>query len=316
MVEAGTGTLLVSSPTGSLAGIFSERDYVSKLAHGSYPPQDICVGQVMGTAAAVATLDAPLYSVLRSMLTEGRRHTPVLTPASASVHAGEAAAPFAIEEVGSVISLRDVVGALSTAVTDAQRARGLSDDQMKKGQPQGDGEAAHVLSWNSRVDDMLAAMKTSGRRILLNSQLEDNLTVADAADVMAEAGNSAILVVDADGCVAGIFTSRDLLSRVVVLGTGVNAATARVRDFMTRDPVTISTDRSLLRGAIMMARMGFRHLPVVSDTGALIGILSMADLARAFLPPSLAPPPPLAADAATAAAEAVAEGQVVRHIIR
>ena len=54
-----------------------------------------------------------------------------------------------------------------------------------------------------------------------------------------------------------------------------------VRDYMTKNPVTIEPDDSLARADIIMKAGGFRRLLVVKD-GRLFGILSEYDL-RCYL---------------------------------
>ena len=55
-----------------------------------------------------------------------------------------------------------------------------------------------------------------------------------------------------------------------------------VRDCMTRDPVTVRPESDPLAGQMLLKAGGFRHLPVVSVDGELVGIVDRADL-KAFL---------------------------------
>jgi CBS domain-containing protein len=51
-----------------------------------------------------------------------------------------------------------------------------------------------------------------------------------------------------------------------------------VRDAMTPDPVTIPPERSLKEAAEVMFDKWFRHLPVTSADGKVVGVLSLRDL--------------------------------------
>ena len=101
-------------------------------------------------------------------------------------------------------------------------------------------------------------------------------TARDAAMLMAARRIGAVLVVE-DGRLAGIFTERDLLTRVVVAGRDPDET--KVAAVMTRHPDTLRPDDSALTALELMNRRGFRHLPVV-DGDELVGIVSIRDLYR------------------------------------
>lgn len=96
-------------------------------------------------------------------------------------------------------------------------------------------------------------------------------TVADAVEVMRRHGIGCVLVISPDGRLAGLFTERDLLRRVVVPGLPLSAPITSV---MTRSPVTASPTEPIARAVARMQRGTFRHLPVVSESGAPLGVLS------------------------------------------
>jgi CBS domain-containing protein len=75
----------------------------------------------------------------------------------------------------------------------------------------------------------------------------------------------------------GIFSERDLMTRVVVAGR--DPKTTRVSEVMTTQVVTATLQEHVDYCLDKMKRVGCRHLPVVAD-GKLIGMLSMRDLLR------------------------------------
>ena len=99
-------------------------------------------------------------------------------------------------------------------------------------------------------------------------------SVAQAARVMSERQIGAVPVVDGDR-VAGVFTERDVLARVVA--AGVDPATTPVSSVMTTNLVTaeIAESHDVCMRRMQQARV--RHLLVLRD-GRLAGILSMRDL--------------------------------------
>ena len=98
-------------------------------------------------------------------------------------------------------------------------------------------------------------------------------TVRQAAQLMAEGGIGAVLVVD-DEKLVGIFTERDAVFRVVA--RGLEASTTRLADVMTASPHTISPELSFGQALQLMHRHRIRHVPVVED-GKPVGIVSGRD---------------------------------------
>ena len=101
-------------------------------------------------------------------------------------------------------------------------------------------------------------------------------TIGEAAEKMNAANVGAVVVVEDFVRIVGIVTERDLLRAVA---SRARAAEARVRQWMTPDPVTIEPDLTVDQAARIMFEHNFRHLPVVKD-GRPLGIVSLRLLAR------------------------------------
>jgi CBS domain-containing protein len=110
--------------------------------------------------------------------------------------------------------------------------------------------------------------------------LPASATVIEAVDTMHEAQIGALVVVDEDGGALGVFTERDLMSRVVK--PGLDPVETRLEAVMTRDLFTSPPDRRINEVARELQARHIRHLPVVED-GLVIGMLSLRDLLRAHL---------------------------------
>ncbi len=98
-----------------------------------------------------------------------------------------------------------------------------------------------------------------------------NTTVRAAAITMARHKIGAILVVDDQGRLAGLFTERDVLNRVVA--QGLDPDSTQLSTVMTADLQTASPDKPLAHALHMMFEGGFRHVPVVED-GRPVGMVS------------------------------------------
>ena len=98
--------------------------------------------------------------------------------------------------------------------------------------------------------------------------------VAEAAALMLARGVAAVLVVE-KGALAGIFTERDAVFRV--LAQSRDAHTVPIGEVMTPRPVTVTPDATFGRAMLLMHEHHFRHLPVVDDGNKAIGIVSARD---------------------------------------
>lgn len=101
-------------------------------------------------------------------------------------------------------------------------------------------------------------------------------TVRTVARRMTAAGVSAA-VIEADGLV-GILTDRDLRTRVVAGDVSGDDAVAAA---MTRDAHVVTATRPGTEAVVEMLERGVRHLPVVSNTGEVLGIVDDSDLMAA-----------------------------------
>jgi CBS domain-containing protein len=99
-------------------------------------------------------------------------------------------------------------------------------------------------------------------------------TVLEVACAMVERNIGAVPVLR-DGALAGVFSERDLMRRVVVEGR--NPATTKVGDVMTANPQTVEPSADLEACKALMRRHGFRHLPIC-DGQQLFGMISMRDI--------------------------------------
>lgn len=142
--------------------------------------------------------------------------------------------------------------------------------------------------------------------------------IGDAMRIMLREHISGLPVVDAQGALAGMLTEGDLMRRVetgterrrpawlaFVLGPGRLARdytashARRVGEVMTREVVTIAAEAPLDEAVRRMEQHRIKRLPVVGGRG-LEGILSRADLLRAFIETLPDEAPPDLSDAAIA----------------
>jgi CBS domain-containing protein len=120
------------------------------------------------------------------------------------------------------------------------------------------------LSRNIRVDSVSRLGPTPPRTI------DADATINDAISSMREHNIGCLLVTDG-GRVVGIFTDRDLLTRVLARGRTLDTP---MRVCMTPNPVTVGPKDPVRTVIRRMQKGGYRHLPVVDNAGRPIGIIS------------------------------------------
>lgn len=104
--------------------------------------------------------------------------------------------------------------------------------------------------------------------------LAASATVAEACRHMRDRRVGSVLVSDPEGRLAGIFTGRDAVCRV--LAPGRSATRTRLDQVMTAAPATLGRGHSAVEALRLMRDGGFRHVPVVDD-GRIVGVLSHGD---------------------------------------
>ena len=127
------------------------------------------------------------------------------------------------------------------------------------------------------------------------------MSLKDAARLLVEHRISGLPVVDERGTVVGVLSEADilykgrgrserdgLLARLLQTDVPVEARKVEattVADAMTSPAVTIGPHRTAAAAARELVSRGVNRLPVVGIDGSLVGIITRADLERAFTRP-------------------------------
>jgi CBS domain-containing protein len=85
-----------------------------------------------------------------------------------------------------------------------------------------------------------------------------------------------VLVTDQAGKLVGIFTERDLLSKIALRSLDWNAE--RVADYMTADPETLHPEDRIAWALKLMHVGGYRHVPLTDEAGHPVGVVSIKDI--------------------------------------
>jgi CBS domain-containing protein len=108
--------------------------------------------------------------------------------------------------------------------------------------------------------------------------VDANTSVEEVCKIMGEKHIGSVIVTES-GKPAGIFTERDLLTKI--LAKDPNLLKGRVKDFMSSPLTVITPDFELREAARIMTQLKIRRLPVVQE-GQLLGIVTSADIIKAI----------------------------------
>lgn len=99
-------------------------------------------------------------------------------------------------------------------------------------------------------------------------------TVMEACKRMRDSQAGSVLVTGDTGRLAGVFTGRDAVCRV--LAEGRDPASTPLSEVMTRNPSTMSPEQTAIDALRLMWDGGFRHIPLVKN-GKILGMVSRGD---------------------------------------
>ena len=104
-------------------------------------------------------------------------------------------------------------------------------------------------------------------------------SIAEAAAAMEGSDLGSLAVVEGM-TLLGLITERDI-RRAVASGAHLDAT--HVSEVMSKDPDTFDPDLDVWDAAAWISESGYRHLPVVDDEGALLGVVSIRDLLKSLV---------------------------------
>ncbi|KAL3933642.1 MAG: hypothetical protein SGPRY_000200, partial [Prymnesium sp.] len=257
--------LVVASDTGMLLGILTDSDVGRKVvARGLDPRKELVVNVMTSSPSCVLTHDDAL-SALSLMIEHRFRHLPVLTPPAPGLKEARVAGVLDVARC-----MYDAISWLETATMRGEFSQLRVTLAKRTEQVLERGVTPHLRSSGASVTVDVGA------------------SVQEAAGVMAARRGAVVVSSESQSC-AGILTPKDLLFKVVA--SGINAATARVEDYMTPDPTKMrGTDSAVqvetcclaclgyLDALLSMQRGNYRNVPVVNDEGKPLGVLDVLAL--------------------------------------
>lgn len=108
--------------------------------------------------------------------------------------------------------------------------------------------------------------------------LSPKAMICEAVEAMQKGNFGAVLVVDAAGKVTGIFTERDVITKIA--GKGLDWKKTALEPYMTANPETLEADANMAFCLNMMTIGGYRHVPIVDADKKPVAVVSIRDVVR------------------------------------
>ncbi len=105
-------------------------------------------------------------------------------------------------------------------------------------------------------------------------------TVYEALEIMAEKDIGALLVLDENNKVVGIFSERDYARKCILMGK--HSKDTKVSELMVSKVYFITPEEKVEDVMVLMTEKKIRHLPVL-ENGVLVGIISIGDVVKSII---------------------------------
>ena len=259
--------VLVTDDDDRIAGIFTAKDLAFRVVGAGIKARDVTIADIMTKNPLCARTDTSATDALDLMVRKGFRHLPVM------------------DENQDISGILDITKCFYDAMEKLERAytssRKLYDALEGVQSELGSSQPQQIIQY---VETLRQKMSGPTLESVLNGMppttVSVRTSVKEAAALMKENHTTAVLVQD-QGSITGIFTSKDVVLRVIAPGLDPN--TCSVIRVMTPHPDFAPTDMSIQQALRKMHDGHYLNLPVMNETGEIVGMVDVLKLTYATL---------------------------------
>lgn len=277
-----TDCVLVVDDEEGLSGIFTAKDLAYRVTSEGLDPHTTPVSEIMTRNPMVTRDTTSATEALQLMVSRHFRHLPVCN------------------EDGNVVGLLDITKVFHEALGKVERSSAASEQlfsamagvQSELGGVGTNPQAAAMLAWAEKLREKTALPDLT---TVMDSRTQPatvgpKTTVREAAKLMKEKRTTAVCVMENASAtaplgtqprIAGIFTSKDVVLRVIA--AGLDAGRCSVVRVMTPHPDTAPPAMTVHDALKKMHNGHYLNLPVVEDDGRLVAIVDVLKLTYATL---------------------------------
>jgi CBS domain-containing protein len=144
-----------------------------------------------------------------------------------------------------------------------------------------DGYTAELRDEHEEFDQIKGALLEDTIRVLGPDEaitVSGTASVTEAVQRMMAGRRAAVLIVDEAGVLSGIFTERDVLTRVVA--PGLEPTQTALHQVMTREPAALAVGDRVAYAVNQMSVAGYRTIPLVDGDGRPVGVVTVNHIIR------------------------------------
>ncbi|KAK5076868.1 hypothetical protein LTR64_005653 [Lithohypha guttulata] len=259
--------VLVTDDDERIAGIFTAKDLAFRVVGAGIKAREVTIEQIMTKNPLCARTDTSATDALDLMVRKGFRHLPVM------------------DENQDISGILDITKCFYEAMEKLERAYSSSRklyDALEGVQSElGSSQPQQIIAY---VEALRQKMSGPTLDSVLNgtppTTVSVRTSVKEAAQLMKENHTTAVLVQD-QGSITGIFTSKDVVLRVIA--PGLDPSTCSVVRVMTPHPDFAPSDMSIQAALRKMHDGHYLNLPVMNDGGEIVGMVDVLKLTYATL---------------------------------
>ncbi|KAL8833408.1 MAG: hypothetical protein Q9170_004289 [Blastenia crenularia] len=259
--------VLVTDDDDRIAGIFTAKDLAFRVVGAGIKAREVTISEIMTKNPLCARTDTSATDALDLMVRKGFRHLPVM------------------DENQDISGILDITKCFYDAMEKLERAYSSSRklyDALEGVQSElGSSQPQQIIQY---VEALRQKMSGPTLESVLNGHppttVSVRTSVKEAAMLMKENHTTAVLVQD-QGSITGIFTSKDVVLRVIAPGLDpTNCSVVRV---MTPHPDFAPMDMTIQAALRKMHDGHYLNLPVMNEPGEIVGMVDVLKLTYATL---------------------------------
>ncbi|KAI0394444.1 hypothetical protein F5Y17DRAFT_466287 [Xylariaceae sp. FL0594] len=259
--------VLVTDDDDRIAGIFTAKDLAFRVVGTGQKATNVTIAEIMTKNPLCARTDTSATDALDLMVRKGFRHLPVM------------------DENQDIVGVLDITKCFYDAMEKLERAyasstklyAALEGVQSELGTTQPAQIIQYVEALRSKMSGPTLESVLTGTP---PTTVSVRTSVKEAAMLMKENHTTAVLVQD-QGQITGIFTSKDIVLRVIA--TKLDPATCSVVRVMTPHPDFAPMDMSIQAALRKMHDGHYLNLPVMNSEGEIVGMVDVLKLTYATL---------------------------------
>ncbi|KAL8941222.1 MAG: hypothetical protein Q9211_001897 [Gyalolechia sp. 1 TL-2023] len=259
--------VLVTDDDDRIAGIFTAKDLAFRVVGAGIKAREVTISEIMTKNPLCARTDTSATDALDLMVRKGFRHLPVM------------------DENQDISGILDITKCFYDAMEKLERAYSSSRklyDALEGVQSElGSSQPQQIIQY---VEALRQKMSGPTLESVLNGHppttVSVRTSVKEAAMLMKENHTTAVLVQD-QGSITGIFTSKDVVLRVIA--PGLDPSNCSVVRVMTPHPDFAPMDMSIQAALRKMHDGHYLNLPVMNEPGEIVGMVDVLKLTYATL---------------------------------